>query len=704
MNTKLKNTMKIMTVIIALVLATYFFISESVGLSPANGMDLDTLEVLVPKNQYLIENQLISTILSRYHYKNVQLDDSLSSIIYDKYIAALDHGKNYLLASDLDKFEEYRYKLDDNLNEGNILPFYEIFNLFRDRMQTRVDYIDTILTAKFDYTIDEEFHANRDETDWAETYGDLNELWRLRIKNDALSLKMNGKDWEEIIENLSKRYENYERLLSQYNSEDVFQLAMNSYSGSIDPHTNYLSPISSENFNIEMSLSLEGIGARLMSKDGYTTIVEIIPGGPAFKSKILQADDRIIAVAQGEEGEFVDVVGWRITDVVQLIRGPKESVVRMQVLPAEGGLDATPIEISLVRDKIKLEDQAAKSEILEIINDGLTYKVGVITIPKFYTDFEGQRKGEKNYKSTSRDVKKLLEVLNTENVDAVIIDLRNNGGGSLTEAVEVAGLFIEKGPVVQVRDMNNSVNIVKDPDPDIIYGGPVAILVNRFSASASEIFAGAMQDYGRGIVIGEQTYGKGTVQNLIDLNRFASNRRDKLGQVKITIAKYYRINGGSTQNLGVIPDIKFPSYVNPEEFGESSEPNALKWDQIDAAEYKMFGDLSEIISMLSELSDERTNNNPEFDYLQDDILEYKEAMQKNSLSLNEKVRLKEKEDKEEKEFQRENERRKIKGLKLLEKGETPPEDEEDDSDIFLNETALIITDMIRLSSGLSQVQ
>lgn len=704
MNTKLKNTMKIITVILALVLATNFFITESVGSSSTDGMDLDTLEVLAPKNYYMLENQLVSTILSRYHYKDVRLDDSLSSIIYDKYIDALDHGKNYLLASDLEKFEEYRYKLDDNLNEGNILPFYEIFNLYRDRMQARVDYIDTLLVAEFDYTIDEEFNANRDEADWAETYNDLNEVWRKRIKNDALSLKMNGKDWEEIIENLSKRYENYERLLSQYNSEDVFQLAMNSYSGAIDPHTNYLSPISSENFNIEMSLSLEGIGARLMSEDGYTKIVEIIPGGPAFKSKLLNPDDRIIAVAQGEDGEFVDVVGWRITDVVQLIRGPKESIVKLQVLPVDGGLDAAPIEISLVRDKIKLEDQAAKSEILEIINDGLPYKVGVINIPKFYTDFEGQRKGDKDYKSTSRDVKKLLEELNTENVDAVIIDLRNNGGGSLTEAVEVAGLFIEEGPVVQVRDMNDKVDIVKDPDPDIIYGGPIAILVNRFSASASEIFAGAMQDYGRGIVIGEQTFGKGTVQNLIDLNRLASHRRDKLGQVKITVAKYYRINGGSTQNLGVIPDITFPSYVNPEEFGESSEPDALKWDQIDAAEFKIIGDLSEIIPRLSKLSDERINNNPEFDYLEDDILEYKEAVQRNSLSLNEEVRIKEKEEKEEKEFQRENERRKIKGLKLLEKGETPPEDEEDDYDIFINETALIITDMIRLSSGISQVQ
>jgi len=704
MNTKILNTMKIITVIIALVLATNFFITESVGSNSADEMNLDTLEVLAPQNHYLLENQLVSTVLSRYHYKDVQLDDSLSSIVYDKYIAALDFGKNYLLVSDLEKFEEYRYKLDDELNEGNILPFYEIFNLYKDRMQERVDFIDTILAAGFDYTIDEEFHANRENADWADTYNDLNELWRKRIKNDALSLKMNGKDWEEITKNLSKRYENYERLLSQYNSEDVFQLAMNSYSSAIDPHTNYFSPISSENFNIEMSLSLEGIGARLMSEDGYTKIVEIIPGGPAFKSKVLQADDRIVAVAQGEDGEFVDVVGWRITDVVQLIRGPKESIVRLQVLPVEGGLDATQIEISLVRDKIKLEDQAAKSEILEITNDGLPYKVGVITIPKFYTDFEGQRNGEKDYKSTSRDVKILLEELNTENIDAVIIDLRNNGGGSLTEAVEVAGLFIEQGPVVQVRDMDNNVDIVKDPDPDIIYSGPVTVIVNRFSASASEIFAGAMQNYGRGIVIGEQTYGKGTVQNLLDLNRLASHRKDKFGQVKITIAKYYRIDGGSTQNLGVIPDIKFPSYVNPEEFGESSEPNALKWDQIDAAEYKMFGDLSEIIPRLSKISDERTNNNPEFDYFKDDILEYKEAVQKNSLSLNEEVRLKEKEEKEEKEFQRENERRKIKGLKLLEKGETPPEDEEDDSDIFLTETALIITDMIRLSSGISQVQ
>ncbi len=703
MNKYLLNIMKILTIILAVVLVTNFFIKESVGSNSSSTVETDSLNNISPKDYYTLENRLVTTILSRYHYKDVIIDDSLSSIIFDKYVDALDHGKNYLLASDLKNLEKYRYKLDDELNEGNVYPFYEIFNLYTERMQARIEYIDTLLSAEFDYTVDEEYHANRDEAVWAENYSELNELWRLRIKNDALSLKMNGKDWDEITENLLKRYQNFSTLLTQYNSEDVFQLAMNSFSAAVDPHTNYFSPITSENFNIEMSLSLEGIGARLLSEDGYTKIVEIIPGGPAFKSKILREDDRIVAVAQGEDGDFVDVVGWRITDVVQLIRGPKESIVRLQILAAEEGLDAVPFEIKLVRDKIKLEDQAAKSSILEITNDGIPYKVGVITIPKFYTDFEGQRRGENDFKSTARDVKMLLEEFKDETVDAVIIDLRNNGGGSLTEAVDAAGLFIDQGPVVQVKDMDKNVDVVYDPDNEIVYSGPVAVLVNRFSASASEIFAGAIQDYGRGIVIGEQTFGKGTVQNLIDLNKFASRRRDELGQVKITIAKYYRITGGSTQNLGVIPDITFPSYVNPEEFGESAEPTALPWDRIEPVQYKSFGDLSKIIPKLTLLSNERRNNNPEFDYLEDDIENYKEIIEKNSISLNEELRLKLKEEKEELEFQRENERRRIKGLKLLEKGEVPPDEEDEESDLFIDETALIITDLIKISNGISQI-
>jgi carboxyl-terminal processing protease len=474
---------------------------------------------------------------------------------------------------------------------------------------------------------------------------------------------------------------------------------MNSYTASVDPHTNYLSPITSDNFNIDMSLSLEGIGARLQWDDGYTKVVEIIPGGPAFKSKKLHADDRIIAVAQGESGDFVDVVGWRITDVVQLIRGPKDSVVRLLILKYDEGLDAEAVELILVRDKVKIEDQSANSSTVNIMQNDKSFKIGVITIPKFYIDFEAQRKGEKDYKSTSRDVKNLLNELIKENVDGIIIDLRNDGGGSLEEAIKVSGLFIEKGPVVQVRDMEGTITVNSDLDPEIVYDGPLAVLVNRFSASASEIFSGAIQDYGRGIIIGENTYGKGTVQNMIDLNRLTSGKDFKLGQVKTTIAKYYRIDGSSTQRMGVIPDIVFPSYVDAKDFGESSEPSALKWDKIKSADYELFSGLSSIIPELKKLSEQRRETDPEFDYIREDIEEYKKSINNNFISLNEDVRRKEKEEREEKRFQRENERRKLKGLKLLDKGETPPEDEKINIDPLINESAHIVADYISLSIG-----
>jgi carboxyl-terminal processing protease len=442
-----------------------------------------------------------------------------------------------------------------------------------------------------------------------------------------------------------------------------------------------------------------------MYDEGYTKVVEIITGGPAFKSKKLNVNDRIVAVAQGEDEEFVDVIGWRITDVVQLIRGPKETVVRLQIIPAESRLDSKPEVISLVRDKVKLEEQAAKSEVKEITNAGLTYRIGVITIPKFYTDFEGQRNGENGSKSTVTDVKKLLEDLKSENVDGIVIDLRNNGGGSLTEAIDVTGLFIKKGPVVQVKNMDSSIEVGEDPDPSIVYDGPLAVLVNRFSASASEIFAGAIQDYERGIVIGESTYGKGTVQNLIDLNRLASSNANQFGQVKLTIAKYYRINGGSTQELGVEPDIELPSYFDPEEYGEASEPNALPWDQIGSTKYTIINDFSKLIPELQRLSGERRKDNPEFRFIEEDIAEYKESKEDKFVSLNESIRKMEKKLDEEMEFQRENERRKIKGLELLEKGETPQEEEEvkEDNDPFLDETEMIVADMIRISEGLTHL-
>ena len=694
--------MKALFIAAIIIIAANFFLADPSKNNSDQVDTSDTLKIIEPENYFTLENQLITTMLSRYHYKHVTLDDSLSSLMFDKYLESLDNSRVYFYSSDIANLEKERYSFDDYLLAGNIQPFFDIFNLYEKRTLERMEYVDTILTNGFDFTKNDSLEIDRDSSNWPASTKEMDELWTERIKNDALNLSLSGKKNDEIVSNLTKRYDNYSHALSQYNSEDVFQLAMDAYTTSVDPHTDYFSPITSENFKIDMSLSLEGIGARLMTDDGYTKVVEIIPGGPAFKSKKLNADDRIIAVAQGVDGEFVDVVGWRITDVVQLIRGPKESTVRLQILRATDGPTAKPVEISLVRDKVKLEEQAAKSKILEIDNNGIPYKVGVITIPKFYTDFEGTQSGDSDSKSTVTDVKKLLEDLKQKNVDGVVIDLRNNGGGALSEAIDVTGLFIDKGPVVQVKNDQGNIEVGSDLDPGIVYSGPLAVLVNRFSASASEIFAAAIQDYGRGVIVGEQTYGKGTVQNLIDLNKISRNSSNKFGQLKLTIAKYYRINGGSTQRLGVTPDITFPSYIDPNDFGESSEISALPWDKINPTNYKMFNNLNDIIPKLQSFSENRRNNDPEFQYLKEDIRDYKNSKKQKYISLNEEVRKQKKDEEDEKEFQRENERRKRKGLKLLEKGEVPEKSDED-NDIFLTETATIVTDMIKLSSELTKV-
>ena len=702
MNKTILNIMKALFIAAIIIIAANFFLADPSKNNSDQVDTSDTLKIIEPENYFTLENQLITTMLSRYHYKHVTLDDSLSSLMFDKYLESLDNSRVYFYSSDIAKLEKERYSFDDYLLAGNIQPFFDIFNLYEKRTLERMEYVDTILTNGFDFTKNDSLEIDRDSSNWPASTKEMDELWTERIKNDALNLSLSGKNNDEIVSNLTKRYDNYSHALSQYNSEDVFQLAMDAYTTSVDPHTDYFSPITSENFKIDMSLSLEGIGARLMTEDGYTKVVEIIPGGPAFKSKKLNADDRIIAVAQGVDGEFVDVVGWRITDVVQLIRGPKESTVRLQILRATDGPTAKPVEISLVRDKVKLEEQAAKSKILEIDNNGIPYRVGVITIPKFYTDFEGTQSGDSDSKSTVTDVKKLLEDLKQKNVDGVVIDLRNNGGGALSEAIDVTGLFIDKGPVVQVKNDQGNIEVGSDLDPGIVYSGPLAVLVNRFSASASEIFAAAIQDYGRGVIVGEQTYGKGTVQNLIDLNKISRNSSNKFGQLKLTIAKYYRINGGSTQRLGVTPDITFPSYIDPNDFGESSEISALPWDKINPTNYKMFNNLNDIIPKLQSFSENRRNNDPEFQYLKEDIRDYKNSKKQKYISLNEEVRKQKKDEEDEKEFQRENERRKRKGLKLLEKGEVPEKSDED-NDIFLTETATIVTDMIKLSSELTKV-
>ena len=702
MNKTILNIMKALFIAAIIIIAANFFLADPSKNNSDQVDTSDTLKIIEPENYFTLENQLITTMLSRYHYKHVTLDDSLSSLMFDKYLESLDNSRVYFYSSDIANLEKERYSFDDYLLAGNIQPFFDIFNLYEKRTLERMEYVDTILTNGFDFTKNDSLEIDRDSSNWPASTKEMDELWTERIKNDALNLSLSGKKNDEIVSNLTKRYDNYSHALSQYNSEDVFQLAMDAYTTSVDPHTDYFSPITSENFKIDMSLSLEGIGARLMTDDGYTKVVEIIPGGPAFKSKKLNADDRIIAVAQGVDGEFVDVVGWRITDVVQLIRGPKESTVRLQILRATDGPTAKPVEISLVRDKVKLEEQAAKSKIQEIDNNGIPYRVGVITIPKFYTDFEGTQSGDSDSKSTVTDVKKLLEDLKQKNVDGVVIDLRNNGGGALSEAIDVTGLFIDKGPVVQVKNDQGNIEVGSDLDPGIVYSGPLAVLVNRFSASASEIFAAAIQDYGRGVIVGEQTYGKGTVQNLIDLNKISRNSSNKFGQLKLTIAKYYRINGGSTQRLGVTPDITFPSYIDPNDFGESSEISALPWDKINPTNYKMFNNLNDIIPKLQSFSENRRNNDPEFQYLKEDIRDYKNSKKQKYISLNEEVRKQKKDEEDEKEFQRENERRKRKGLKLLEKGEVPEKSDED-NDIFLTETATIVTDMIKLSSELTKV-
>ncbi|WP_348342041.1 carboxy terminal-processing peptidase [Ignavibacterium sp.] len=689
--------MKRTLIILSLLVIPFFFVAESATPKFDYILVPDTLKTISPGSKHTIEAQLVTTVLTRYHYNRVPLNDSISALIFNKFINQLDGGKNYFLKSDIDEFSKYKFELDDFLANSNINFFFDVFNVYLKRVSERMDYINKLLEKEFDYSSDEYFIIKRDSVDWPKDENEMNDDWRKRIKNDALLYKLNGKDWDFIKSTIQKRYKNITKYLFQYNSEDVFQLAMNAFAETIDPHTNYFSPITSDNFKIDMSLSLEGIGARLQVEDDFTKIVEIIPGGPADKSKQLKADDKIIGVAQGEDGEFEDVIGWRVNDVVKLIRGEKGTVVRLLVIPAGSDLNAKPKEVKLVRDKVKLEDQAAKSNLLEIENNGQKFRIGVINIPKFYSDFEAQRNGEDG-KSTTKDVRRLISELEQKNIDGLIIDLRNDGGGSLTEAVELTGLFIKDGPVVQVRNSSNNIEINKDPDPSIIYNGPLAVMVNRFSASASEIFAAAIQDYGRGIIIGENTYGKGTVQNLIDLNMFTNRKNTRLGQVKLTVAKFYRINGKTTQRLGVKPDIELPSYFLPEEIGESSEPSALPYDEINKLQYGKYSDVQKFIPELVKRHHERTINDPDFQYLIDQIKEYRESRNQKMVSLNEEVRRKQKEADEERKFQRENELRKKKGLKLLEKGEVPDE-KSDSTDYILNESAKILSDYITLSVG-----
>ncbi len=581
-----------------------------------------------------------SRVLGRYHYKATPLDDAMSQKIFDNYFETLDSEKLYFSQSDVDQFAPMRTKMDDAINNENLTVPFAIYNLYQQRFGERMAYARQLLKTTPDFSLNETLQLDREEAPYAKSEEEIRDLWRKRVKNDWLRLKLAGKDDKGIRETLDKRYDNYVGRIRKLNNEDVFQMFMNAYATAIEPHTNYLGPRSADNFDIAMRLSLEGIGAVLQTRDEYTIIREIVPGSPAALSGKLKVGDRIVGVAQGT-GAFTDVLGWRIDDVVQLVRGEKGSTVRLDVLPGDAGPDAKPLTVSMVRKKISMEEQAAKKSIIEVKDGGVKRRVGVISLPTFYLDFEARRRGDKDFRSATRDVARILAELKKEKVDNVLIDLRNNGGGSLIEAVDLTGLFIDKGPVVMQRNAEGKVDIESDNNAGLAWDGPMGVLINRGSASASEIFAAAIQDYGRGVIIGEGSFGKGTVQTLFNLDRFGGSEKARYGELKMTIAQFFRINGGTTQLRGVTPDIKLPAMSDTENFGESSYDNALPWVAIKPAPYMPTGDLKDIVPMLDKKHEARVAKDKDFQYLLDDIALVVKQRKENQISLNEAVRRKE---------------------------------------------------------------
>ena len=561
--------------------------------------------------------KLVNYFVERYHYRKTRLDDPLSSQILDRYLDALDANRSYFLATDIESFESFRYELDDYLSAQDTDPLFAIFNTYRARVLDRIDYALGLLDEGFDFSVDEVYPFDRAEAPWAIDSADINDLWRRRVKNDYLILKLEGKEPQEIIRTLRDRYQQQKRRVLQVSSQDVFQTLVNAYMSAIEPHTGYFSPRATENFKIRMSLSLEGIGAVLQTQNEFTVVQRVVPGGPAELEGTLRSGDRIVGVGQGDTDPVVDVIGWRLDDVVDLIRGPKGSVVRLQLRPDPKTGNTESRMLALTRDEIKLEEQAAQSSLLEVRSAENVRRIGVIDIPTFYVDFDARARGDSDYRSTTRDVRRLIGELKSEGMDGLIIDLRGNGGGGLGEAISLTGLFIVSGPVVQVRDARGRTRVNRDPSDDIAYSGPLAVIVDRDSASASEIFSGAIQDYQRGLIVGESTYGKGTVQNLIDLDRYAQDPEQPLGQLKLTIAQFFRVSGASTQHRGVVPDIVLPGRGADLPYGEKALKNALPFAQIDSTTFSSFSDENPgyDLGQLRELHSQRIRNDPDFAYL-----------------------------------------------------------------------------------------
>ncbi|WP_327438548.1 carboxy terminal-processing peptidase [Pseudomonas donghuensis] len=659
---------------------------------------------LQPDRDEVVASLNVVELLKRHHYSKPPLNDARSVIIYDSYLKLLDPARSYFTASDIAEFDKWKTQFDDFLKSGNLDPGFTIYKRYLDRVKSRLDFALAELSKgvdNFDFTTKESLLIDRKDAPWMKNQAELDDLWRKRVKDEVLRLKIAGKEPKAIQELLTKRYKNQLTRLDQTRAEDIFQAYINTFAQSYDPHTNYLSPDNAENFDINMSLSLEGIGAVLQSDNDQVKIVRLVPAGPAAKTKQVAPADKIIGVAQGNK-EMVDVIGWRLDEVVKLIRGPKGSVVRLEIIPASNAPnDQTTKIVPITREAVKLEEQAAKKSVLKLKQDGRDYKLGIIEIPAFYLDFKAFRAGDPEYKSTTRDVKKLLTELQKEKVDGVVIDLRNNGGGSLQEATELTSLFIDKGPTVLVRNSDGRVDVLEDENNGAFYKGPLALVVNRLSASASEIFAGAMQDYHRALILGGQTFGKGTVQTIQPLNH---------GELKLTLAKFYRVSGQSTQHQGVLPDIDYPSIIDTKEIGESALPEAMPWDTIRPAIKPALDPFKPFLAQLKARHDTRTAKDPEFVYIRDRLALTQKLMNEKTVSLNEAERRAQHADIESKQLALENTRRKAKGeepLKELKKEDedalpVEPDDTKPEDDAYLAESGRILLDYLGLNSAVAK--
>ena len=637
----------------------------------------------------------IAELIENYTYKKTPLNDSISGLIYERYIKAFDSNKTYFFQTDIEEFEQGKFWLDDALKNNDLSFAYYVFNVFQKRYINSLKYSLTVINQPFKFDKLDTFFYNREKLAWFKNEQEMQHWWKKRVNYDLLNLKLAGSDSTKSVATLKKRYEDLIAQSEKLNNQDVFQIFMNAFTESVDPHTNYFNPANAANFNIEQSRTLEGIGATLTIESEMITIASIVVGGPADKSKLLHVKDRIIGVAQGKDGDFTDIIGWRLDNAIQLIRGPKGTTVKLKILPSGEASTAEPKIIEIVRDKIVLKDQLAKKKVKTIKQEGKTVKIGIIDIPAFYMNFKDYQAGDPNYQSTTRDVRMLIDSLKNEKIDALVIDLRSNGGGSLLEAIDLTGLFIKTGPVVQVRDMQNNVQVNMDQNPSVAWDGPLTVIVDRFSASASEIFAGAIQDWGRGIIIGTQTYGKGTVQTAINMQKLLPALGEKSGQINLTMAKFYRICGGSTQHKGVMPNIQFPMIYSADKYGESAQPSALPWDEIKPCNYVQINNLSLISADLKNKHEQRMKKSADYQFMLEDIKDNNKQEKEVSIILSEEKLKKQRDDDAEKTLDRNNRRRKARGLKPLKKGESKPTGEED-YDFIEDESLKITADLINI--------